>query len=216
MTGSFLQSCSLTISRYCNPGHTLYRLLTRQTFQLVYLARADPFGSHGEAIKHMLRSRGDVQLYAPSSFSLWRLAHFRLQCRQILLREHPDAEQVAWVNKLNTAQPDLHICADVLHMCILSAASKRLTEDIDTDMPRADKLERAMQLAQEIRALTRTIESWTSEMTGIWRPTTIEVEHLAPPQDIHEPSNFPIPHFPCPRFLNYHDVWLVGDVPFVL
>src|ERR1700761_1347766 len=100
----------------------------------MYLARTEPLGPHSEAVKHILRARGDGQLFDSSKFALWRLAHHRLQARQILLREQPEPEQIAWMNKLNLDRPDFHICGDILHMNILSAAARRLTqsnEDID-------------------------------------------------------------------------------------
>lgn len=146
----------------------------------MYLARTDPLGPHSEAIKYILRSRGDGQLYHPTRFSLWRLAHNRLQIWQTLLREQPDPEQIAWMSKLNINRPDLHICANVLEMNVLSAVAKRLTQTIeDTEAMRAEKFEQARQLAQEMQDLTVTVESWTSEMTGVWKPNIDDPQNCA-------------------------------------
>jgi hypothetical protein len=176
----------------------------------MYLARTEPLGPHDEAIRHILRTRGDEQLYNSSHFSLWRIANHRLQARQMLLREQPDPEQIAWVSKLNINRPDLHICADVLHMNMFSEAAKRLTqahEDIAT--MRTERSEQARHLVHEIRDLISTIESWTSAMTGVWIPKIDDPQNIAQPQDVDEPANLPIPHFPCPQTLSYSDLWLV-------
>ncbi|KAF2102463.1 hypothetical protein NA57DRAFT_63397 [Rhizodiscina lignyota] len=187
----------------------LSAILLIDNFELMYLMRTDPVGPHSEAIKHILHSRGDGQLYDSAQFSLWRLAHHRLLSRQVLLREQPDPEQIAWVSKLNVDRPDLHICADVLHMNILSAAAKKLTQTIDDTEPiRGGKLEQAKQMTQEMLNLIETIESWTLEMTGVWKPKIEDTQSIAKPQDVGESPNFPIPHFPCPRFLRYQDIWL--------
>lgn len=107
-------------------------------------------------------------------------------------------------------RPDLHICADVLHMNILSALSKRLTQTIvDTETRRAAKLERMRQLAQEMQELTISIEKWTSEMTGAWKPKDDDPQNIAQPQHVNESPNFPIPHFLFPSLLSYDDVWVV-------
>lgn len=117
------------------------------------------------------------------------------------------------MSKLNTEQPDLHICADVMHMNILSAAAKRLSQIVDDDEAiRAEKLEEASRLTQRMQSLAVSIENWTSERTGAWKPEIDDPRNIAQPQDVDESPTLPIPHFPCPRFLSYHDIWLVGDV----
>lgn len=95
----------------------------------MYLARTKQLGPHIDAVKYILHARGSKQFYDRSQFALWRVAHHRLQARQILHREGPDADQIEWVSKLNMSLPDIHISADVMHMNILNAAARKLTED---------------------------------------------------------------------------------------
>jgi hypothetical protein len=176
----------------------------------MYLARTEPVGPHSEAVKYILRARGDGQLYDSSRFTLSRLAHHRLQNGQILSREQPDPDQIAWVSRLNTNRPDLHLCVDVLSMNILSATAKTLTQ-AEEQFPDTwtEKLEQAKQLTHKIQSHLETMENWTSEMTGIWTPKIEDRDSIAPPQDVDESSSLPIPYFPCPEVLNYNDVWLV-------
>jgi hypothetical protein len=176
----------------------------------MYLARNNPLGPHNNAIKHILRSRGDLQLYNPTRFSLWRLTHYRLQFWQTLLREQPYPEQIAWVSKLNINRPDLSICAHVLHMNVLSAVAKTLTQTIgNTEAMRLAKLDQANQMAQEMQDLTVTLETFTSEMNKVWTPILDDPQHIAQPQDVGEPPNYPIPHFPYPQLVGYDDIWPV-------
>lgn len=176
----------------------------------MYLARNDLHGPHNEAIKHVLYKRGEGQLYSPTRFSLWRLTHYRLQAWQTLFREEPDAEQVAWVNKLNVERPDLRICGHVIQMNILSALSRTLIQDSEgNDTPRPENLNRAKELIQEMQALTIGIENWASEMTGVWTAKEDDPRNIADPQEVDESPNFPIPHFPYPHLITYDDIWLV-------
>lgn len=177
----------------------------------MYLARNDPLSPHTEAVKHVLRIRGEGQLYSPTRFSLWRLTHYRLQAWQTLFREEPDAQQQAWVSKLDEERPDLRICTHVMHMNILSAVTKTLITPIlePDETLRLEKLDRANHLAQEMQELTAKVESWAAEMTGVWKATEDNPQNIAQPQEVNESPHFPIPYFPYPRLITYDDIWLV-------
>lgn len=175
----------------------------------MYLGRNDPFSPHGEAIKHILRSRDDGQLYSPSRFSLWRLTHYRLQFWQTLFFEHPDAQQIAWVSKLNMEQPDLRICSYVLHMNILTALSKSLTHTNENDETmRREKLGRINQLAKEMQELIAAIEQWMSEMSEPWRAKKHDSQNIVVFGDVDEVHSYPIPRLQYSQILSYDDIWL--------
>lgn len=182
--------------------------------QLMYLARNDPHSPHSEAVKHVLQVRGEGQLYSPTRFSLWRLTHYRLQAWQTLFREEPDAQQQAWMNKLDEKRPDLRICTQVMHMNILSAVTKTLITQVTgpNEGLRLQRLDRANQLAQEMLELTVSVENWAAEMTGVWKATENEPQNIASPQEVDESPHFPIPYFPYPRLITYDDIWLVSII----
>ncbi|KIW26162.1 hypothetical protein, variant [Cladophialophora immunda] len=187
----------------------LAAILLIDNFEKMYLARIGPLGPHRDAIKHILHSGGNDYLFNQSSFALGCLAHKRLQARQILLREEPDPEQIMWVSKLNVDQPDIHITADVLHMNILFAAAKKLTESgEEVGSSLEEKVEQSTQLAHSIQNLIASIESWTSAMTGLWKPEVTDPQQIAQPREMDEPFDLPIPHFPYARMLSYHNLWL--------
>lgn len=77
--------------------------------QTVYVASEIPLGRHGEAIKYLFRLRGNEQLFSRSNFSLWSLATHRLQARQMLRHEEPDAVQIELLGLLDRGRPDLRI-----------------------------------------------------------------------------------------------------------
>lgn len=176
----------------------------------MYLSRSFPLGPHSEALKLILRARGEEPLFSQSSFNLWRLAHHRLQTRQVMLGEAPDPEQIAWVSKLNLDRPDLHFYADVLHINLLGVEARRLMQgspDIGATLD--ERIERARQLSRSMQDLIASIEGWTSEVTGKWRPK-IKDPDIIVYQEADEPDDLPIPNFPCPQVLSYNDIWLVS------
>ncbi len=178
----------------------------------MYLARNDLSSPHGEAIRHVLHRRGEQQLYSPTRFSLWRLTHYRLQFWQTLFREQPDAEQIEWIRRLNIDRPDLRICTHVLHMNVLSASARTLTEASEGDESlRLEKAAKARELAQEMQDLLVNVETWASEMTEVWKPKEDDPMNIVQAREAGESPTFPIPRFPYPRLLTYDDLWLVCD-----
>ncbi|KAI9737249.1 MAG: hypothetical protein M1818_005781 [Claussenomyces sp. TS43310] len=166
----------------------------------------DDFAVPLDAIRHILRIGGNDHLLNRTRFALC-LAHKPLQARQILLREEPDPEQITWVSKLNVDQPDIHVSADILQMNILCAAVKKLTQGSeDTGSTLEEKVRELRQLARSTQDLIASIESWTSAVTGVWKPEVTDPRYLAQPQGMDEPFDLPIPHFPCPGVLSYHSI----------
>ena len=175
----------------------------------MYLARTEPLGPHRKAIRHILRAGGDKQLFTRSRFALWCVAVHRLQYRQILLREEPDPDQIAWMSKLNIDRPDIHLTVDVTHMNILSAAANTLIQSIeDSGAESSERIEKSRQLAHESHGLITSIEKWTSGMAGVLKTESTNPQHIAQPQEMGDSSNPPIPHFPYPRVLSYYDISL--------
>ncbi|KAM0254485.1 hypothetical protein ACHAQJ_006767 [Trichoderma viride] len=191
----------------------LFSMLLIDNFELMYLARNDPLSPHSEAIKHALRVRDDGQLYNPTRFSLWRLTHYRLQFWQTLFHEHPEAQQLAWVSRLNMECPDLRICSHVLHMNILNALAKSLMQaSANDEAMRRERLGRIQQLVKEMQELITAIEQWTSEMSAPWKAKGYDPQTVELSSEANESHNDPIPRFPYPQLLSYDDIWLVCDV----
>ncbi|KAF2106441.1 hypothetical protein BDV96DRAFT_617327 [Lophiotrema nucula] len=188
---------------------TLYATLLMDDFELMYLGRNDPLGPHRDAIKHILRNRGDGQLYTPTRFSLWRLIHYRLQFWQMLSRDEPIMEQQAWLSKLNLERPELRICAEVLKMHVLNAAAKQLAQTSDRiEAIRANQLDRVQQLIQDIQNHLVVTESWTSEMAAVWKVHIDDRRSIGQFQTDDIGTIIPMPNFPYPTFLSYDDLWL--------
>ncbi|ORY56412.1 uncharacterized protein BCR38DRAFT_469504 [Pseudomassariella vexata] len=183
-----MRALALGVNEGVADDSCLAAILLIDNFELMYLARNGPLGPHSDAIRYILHTRGDSQLLDRSGFALWRIAHHRLQSRQLLLREEPDAEQTA------------------------AAANKLLDE---SNMHRKDGmmplfpdavLQRAKLLVSSIRELNASVDSWAAKLTGVWKPEVKDPRSI--PISQVEEGGFPVPRFPCPRFLSYHDICL--------
>jgi hypothetical protein len=174
--------------------------------KLIYLSRNWKSRPHDGAIRHILRARGEAQLYDPIKFALWSAAHHRLQAHQILLREEPDPNEANLLSKLNTNQTDIHLSADLLQINVLIAAAKKLThssEGSENTLP--EKLEEANELIRAIEDFIKSVENWKPSINEIWRPETIGLAQLQPDVEV---GDQPIPSFTSPTVLSYRDLWL--------
>lgn len=97
----------------------------------MHLGRNEPLGPHTIGLFHVLRARGDSQLFNRRGFGIWRVAHHRLQMRQLLLKEAPHPDQEIWVSELNTTQPDIHIIGHVFEISKLVAQSDAMLRGVD-------------------------------------------------------------------------------------
>ena len=103
----------------------------------------------------------------------------------------------------------MHISSDITRMNMLSAAARSLTQKIkNRGIDSSEDFEQLDRLANESQFLIISIESWTSELNGVWKPKTTDPHDLAQPHEMSDPSNIRVPGFPCPRVLGYDDIWL--------
>lgn len=160
----------------------------------MHTARSEPLGPHSAGLLHVLRARGDGQLLNREGFSLWRIAHHRLQARQILLREQPFREQRVWIDALATEQPDLHIITHVFRISILCGQADLILSTPSFDDPQ--QIEAASRLRYEI---------WNAVADGrVWQEG-IPQQWLTPKSSFDSPID---PLKPVTMASMYHDIWV--------
>ncbi|KAJ9612381.1 hypothetical protein H2200_003978 [Cladophialophora chaetospira] len=187
----------------------LAAMLLIDSFESLYLGRTEPLGPHFDAVMHVLHARGENQFFDHTGFSLWRVAHHRLLARQIMKREQPYPEQVAWFSKLDINNTPLRISSDVQRMSSLTGAAKKITSgDSLAETSSAENMEQARQLARAMQDLLESIGDWTTAMTETWKPTLKDPDEIRQWEETDESSFISIPHFKCPRTLSYRNIWL--------
>lgn len=149
----------------------------------MHLYRTEPLGPHSTGLVYLLRMRGDGQFFNAQSFSLWRIAHHRLQARQILLRERPQPEQEVWINKLNDQQPDLHITMHVFQISKLCADAQEMINDPSKSTE---------PFVRELSELMEDCERWIDELPEQWRARKVRSRN----------------DYPLEEITLHHDIWL--------
>lgn len=129
--------------------------------------------------------------------------------RQVLKREEPGPEQIAWLEKLDINNIPLRISSDVQRMSTLAGAAKKLIDDHAlSEASQAESLTKARQIASDIQNLLTSVQDWTTAITESWKPTLKGPDEIAQRDEPDFSSTIPIPRFKCPRTLSYHDKWL--------
>lgn len=129
--------------------------------------RSEPLGPHSVGLKYLLRARGDDQLFNRRGFSLWRVAHHRLQARQILLREEPLPEQAEWVNKLDGKYPDLHITRHIFEISKICAQADMLLKQSSTASD--ETLQSAADFLRRGTETIRECDQWMDKISDQWK-----------------------------------------------
>lgn len=167
----------------------------------MHLDRSEPLGPHTAGLVQILRARGEGQLYTRRGFALWRIAHHRLQARQVLLRMPPEADQYSWIEALNDTQPDLHITTDVFKISQFVAQAAKICELDDLLDTRITKGLVLLQDATDLITASKTWEAtaacrtWSHRRIPNSLPTGIEPGIPEVLTDIRE-------------LRLYNDVWL--------
>ena len=175
----------------------------------MYLAQEEPLGPHINAIRFILNSRGDSQLYDRSRFALFRAANCRLQARQLLRGEDPEPLQEELLSKLNVTHPDIHIAVDIMRMSHLCAEARKLLQwgnDRAAGTLTA-AASTATRLLKSMRDLIAAVSCWTSSMTGVWQPKVIDAHSITRPEEAPYSSDHPLANFECPSLFSYSDIW---------
>ncbi|KAK6383421.1 hypothetical protein LTS17_002713 [Exophiala oligosperma] len=178
-------------------------------FESMYLGRTEPLGPHSNAVRLILRERGYPQFLDRSSFCLWRMAHGRIQARQILLREEPDPEQIEWLNRLDHGITYLRISSNIHQINTIAAAVTKLIQSEQGIKSTVTKRrEEAHKLIHSSQNLLASIEQWIADVGEKWRPKVVAGNCALQESDQDSPSHPSLPDFLCPRMLNYSDIWL--------
>lgn len=133
--------------------------------------RSEPLGPHSVGLKHLLRARGDDQLFSRRGFSLWRVAHHRLQARQILLREEPLPEQAEWVNKLDAKYPDLHITRHIFEISQVCAQANELLKQSSTTSNQ--NLQSAADFLHRGNKTIKECDQWMDSISDQWKHKSV-------------------------------------------
>lgn len=134
----------------------------------------------------------------------------RLQARQIMLGEDPEAVQIEMSARLNSNDPGIHVATDIIQIAKLQATAKELSQSSEMNSATAhstNTIEQAQQLVIEMASLGDAITLWTETVDGLWKPKVIHspvfVDRL---RRLHSLEH-PLHHYPFLEILTYSEIW---------
>lgn len=120
----------------------------------------------------LLSGRGLKQFCSPQGFALWRIAHHRLQCRQLILQEDPIPESSLWFQHLDLSEPSLRIAWNNLQIQVLCCHCRRIMESDTCSQSDLDLL------VAEFQALISSTNNWMSNLAHGWQPKMDRLDHI--------------------------------------
>ncbi|KAK8051856.1 hypothetical protein PG993_003241 [Apiospora rasikravindrae] len=85
--------------------YDLMTIVVLDLFEALFLPDTSQVGAHTQGMAQILRLRGSDQFYNPRGWSLFRLAHHRIQKHQLAFKQTALSESAIWLDQLNDRVP---------------------------------------------------------------------------------------------------------------
>ncbi|KAK7956329.1 uncharacterized protein PG986_005551 [Apiospora aurea] len=178
------------------PGKTpddydLMAIVVLDLFEALFLPDISKVGAHAQGMAQMLRLRGSDQFYNPRGWSLFRLAHHRIQKHQLAFIQPALGESTIRLDQLNDKVPFVRMEKDAHGIKQRCERARRLLENV-----MEDGSAHSVESLQELYELDQTASSWRQGPQ--WQFRSVSATELS--------SGLPFP--PLTRIVELHgDVW---------
>ncbi|TAQ89379.1 hypothetical protein B7494_g2269 [Chlorociboria aeruginascens] len=178
--------------------YTLMTVVVLDLFETVFMHDAVPIGSHAQGMAQILRLRGPDQVYGARGWSLFRLAHHRLQKQQLAFLQKSLPESDAWLDTLNEELPWTRAEKNSLAINKVCQRARELRKNMDDSNLSLDK---TLVIIKEMLELDHVSTTWRNRPE--WQYRTIHRQTIT--QDEHDLSKLP-------DFIELHrDVWIAYE-----
>ncbi|KAI1142035.1 hypothetical protein F5Y05DRAFT_402055 [Hypoxylon sp. FL0543] len=150
--------------------HRLSCLLNLKTF---FVDDPTMRGAHAQGMAQILRLRGSDQIYNPRGWSLFRLAHHRIQKQQLAFNLKPLDESEHWISQLNEDAPSARLEKDALRINQTCERARGLQEAIARGNSSINEI---LEMVHELVKLDQEVASWRQKPE--WSFKTLAVSDL--------------------------------------
>ncbi|KAH8880244.1 hypothetical protein GQ53DRAFT_755226 [Thozetella sp. PMI_491] len=133
--------------------------------------------AHVQGMAHILRLRGSEQFQDPRSWSLFRIAHHRMQKEQLAFGQPPMAESEALLDELDDSIPFVRLEKNALRISQICQRARDLVQQLTEDDEMSIK--EVMDIVREMHRLDRESVSWRKGPE--WAYTMISKSELQGP-----------------------------------
>ncbi|TVY34667.1 hypothetical protein LOCC1_G008709 [Lachnellula occidentalis] len=179
--------------------YTLMTVVMLDLFETMFI-QASPHsrGAHTEGMAQILRLRGPDQIYSARGWSLYRLAHHRLQRQQLAFDSAPaiSQEQEELLSSLTPDTPSNRITHDNFAISKICARARELKAKLLAGDELSD--EETMKLVSEMVLLDRTATGWRAGPS--WEYRDVRKHDI-----VGAPEWFPL------QIQLHHDAWIAYE-----
>lgn len=172
--------------------------------------REDPLGLHIRVIEHILTARMERNISSYEPFSLYRLAHHRLQSRQLMKGQDLLPVQRECIKFLNLADPAIDLGAILLRAQEMLSFSQRQSNVGNVDPRHAE--EHALTVIQQIKISLTELEAWLDRIPSSWRPQHLQISEHDDIRLLLDRASLPL----ISRVRRYYDPWVAYQNNFYL
>jgi hypothetical protein len=177
-------------------------------FQVAFLKREEPLGLHSQAIEHILTTRRELNISSYAAFSLYRMAHHRLQSRQLIAGSGPLPVQLESIEFLNLSDASIDLGAVLLGVQDVLRLAQKLHNIDKSDSANVE--EHALALLPRIKSALVDLESWFNRAPASWHPRYLQTSEHEGVRQLLESASLPL----IPQVRLYHDPWVAYQMNF--
>ncbi|KAI1875077.1 uncharacterized protein JN550_002506 [Neoarthrinium moseri] len=175
--------------------YDLMTVVVLDVFETLFLPESARAGAHAQGMAQILRLRGSEQVYSPRGWSLFRLAHHRIQKQQLAFGMPQLTESKEWLDQLND---DINFVAVEKDAFMIKETCQRAQELLNRVQSQDFSPDVLLEMAQEMVALDQAAASW--RQSSEWNFKSGSVPEMLRPQQLSTP--------PITEYFELHaDVW---------
>ncbi|KAI1208448.1 uncharacterized protein F4807DRAFT_152287 [Annulohypoxylon truncatum] len=142
-------------------------------FETFFIEEPTMRGAHAQGMAQILRLRGSDQIYSPRGWSLFRLAHHRVQKQSLAFNLKPLDESKQWIDQLDDDVTSVRLEKDAFRISQTCERGRQLQEALATgNSSTLDVLE----VVHELVKLDQEVVSWRQKPE--WSFKTLNVSEL--------------------------------------
>ncbi|KAI1089064.1 hypothetical protein F5B19DRAFT_390767 [Rostrohypoxylon terebratum] len=164
---------SLSLPGKTPDDYDLMTVVMLDIFETFFIEEPAMRGAHAQGMAQILRLRGPDQIYSPRGWSLFRLAHHRIQKQQLAFNLKPLEDSQHWLDQLDDNAPAVRLEKDAFRISQTCERGRKLQETLTNGSSSAAEV---LSLVHELVQLDQEVVSWRQKPE--WSFKTLNVSDL--------------------------------------
>ncbi|KAI1373905.1 hypothetical protein F4677DRAFT_183437 [Hypoxylon crocopeplum] len=148
---------SLSTTSKTPDDYDLMAAVMLDIFESLFIDDPSIRGAHAQGMAQILRLRGSDQIYNPRGWSLFRLAHHRIQKEQLAFNLKPLDESEKWINQLDDNAPFVRLEKDAHQIMKTCERARNLQGALATGNSSTFEV---LEMVRELVKLDQEVVSW--------------------------------------------------------